>query len=340
MAKKVYIGVNSVARQVVNAFIGVSNIARKIVKGYIGVNNVAQLFYAAGAEDEELTFTSSQSWTVPSGARSVDIFCVGGGGGAGGSYRKITGRLWTSSTYQYTTSYAPSGGSGYTATQTNVLVTPGETLSIVVGAGGTGGMTYDYDRDTKNGDVTSVSDMTNGGDGGESYVARGSTKLATANGGKGGTKANVPSGSTYYGTTGVNGGNASGAGGSVAETITINASDQTTSNYYYVYCEHGDTPSRSALWGTNGTNGGNGGSVDFWYENLMNDYRNKITNNAYLGGTGQGHNTRKYGDASGTEYAAVATAVSPNTGNSGALGLSAYTDKNGSSGVVIIMVHY
>lgn len=35
--------------------------------------------------DKEIRFTSSTSWTIPAGCKSIDIFLVGGGG-AGGNW--------------------------------------------------------------------------------------------------------------------------------------------------------------------------------------------------------------------------------------------------------------
>ena len=45
MAKKFYIGDNSIAHQVKQAYIGIDDTARKIKKAYIGVNGIAQKFY-------------------------------------------------------------------------------------------------------------------------------------------------------------------------------------------------------------------------------------------------------------------------------------------------------
>lgn len=45
MAKKTYIGVDGVARNVTGIYIGVDGVARKVIKGYIGVDGVARLFY-------------------------------------------------------------------------------------------------------------------------------------------------------------------------------------------------------------------------------------------------------------------------------------------------------
>ena len=48
MAKKMYIGVNGVARKVKTPYVGVDGKARKVKAGYIGVNGVARQFYAKG----------------------------------------------------------------------------------------------------------------------------------------------------------------------------------------------------------------------------------------------------------------------------------------------------
>ncbi|MBO5971350.1 MAG: hypothetical protein J6S14_22990 [Clostridia bacterium] len=46
MARKIYEGVNDIARKTISAYGGVDNAARKLIKGYIGVNNKARLFWA------------------------------------------------------------------------------------------------------------------------------------------------------------------------------------------------------------------------------------------------------------------------------------------------------
>lgn len=48
MAKRIYIGVNNVARKIKKGYIGVDGIARKIKKGYIGVGGVARPFWTGG----------------------------------------------------------------------------------------------------------------------------------------------------------------------------------------------------------------------------------------------------------------------------------------------------
>lgn len=63
------------------------------------------------------TFTNNTNWIVPRGCKKVDVFLCGGGGS--GSYS--------------------GGGGGYTKTYFDVPVTPGEIISIKIGAGGEGG---------------------------------------------------------------------------------------------------------------------------------------------------------------------------------------------------------
>ena len=46
MAKKQYIGIGGVARQVKKQHIGVGGVARKIKKGYVGVSGVARPFFS------------------------------------------------------------------------------------------------------------------------------------------------------------------------------------------------------------------------------------------------------------------------------------------------------
>ena len=138
---------------------------------------------------------------MPSGVTSIDIFCVGGGGGGGGyQYRS-----------NYTTGFeqdARSGGGagGYTTTLLAVSVTPGEVLTIVVGAGGACGKYFNYDMAEKThyGTATIPTQVTNGSSGGESSVSRGSTVLCSASGGGKGYKASSTSGGT--GGTGGSGG--------------------------------------------------------------------------------------------------------------------------------------
>ena len=75
----------------------------------------------------EALFTSSGTWTVPSGVSTIVLTgCGGGGGGAGG----------------HTADPGGGGGGGSSAVCVStmpVMVTPGATLTITIGGGGNGG---------------------------------------------------------------------------------------------------------------------------------------------------------------------------------------------------------
>lgn len=63
--------------------------------------------------DKEIRFTSSTSWTIPAGCKSIDIFLVGGGG-AGGN--------WV--TWGYTPGGPGSGGGTNTVKNISVISGP------------------------------------------------------------------------------------------------------------------------------------------------------------------------------------------------------------------------
>lgn len=371
MAKKWYFGVNNVAEKVSKLYFGVAGVARKVSKIYIGENGVAKLCYESKKADEEVIFTTSASgdnaWTVPADAKTIDIFCVGGGGGAGGSIKIIAGQMDFGSNYRTTYVFGACGGSGYTATVKNISVTAGERLNIAVGSGGTGGKSYCNLEGTDFSDsgVTAYNRITDGGDGNQSYVSRGGTILCSAAGGKGGKKANYtsPSAGYYNGTQGADGGNASGAGGSSMNNLYIQprGSSEADTDIYYIYQMHG-LPSAVTqdileyLHGAHSIQGEHAGTVDKWFKNasIGSESEHAIAYNSFNGGEGQGYNTRKYQDPNETLYAVVGKSPSANTGDSGGqhevqryvsqnyrpMVLAPYTDKAGSSGIVIIKVHY
>lgn len=133
------------------------------------------------------------NWTVPAGCTSVDVFLVGGGGGArdtmpgGGGYTK---------TYKKDTT-------GYRDGEA-IAVVPGEVIQIIVGKGGTG-------YTSSNGQDGGLSQFKNslyqalGGKGGS-----GSGSLSK--GGDGGSGA-----SAWYGVPGTDGSNGTGSGFTVGK---------------------------------------------------------------------------------------------------------------------------
>ncbi len=155
-----------------------------------GIGAPGTQFYASG---RQVFVSSTQSgnpgagetfqWVVPSGITQIRVQIAGGGGGGG-----------------YGNSGETSGSCGGFVLG-EIPVTPGETLTIFAGAGGTG-----YSSGTNTG---------RGGTG--SYIARGATILGAAGGGGGGASNGTSDGNgggQAYGLN-INGGNGtSSAGGS------------------------------------------------------------------------------------------------------------------------------
>ncbi|HWB63615.1 MAG TPA: hypothetical protein VG603_08915, partial [Chitinophagales bacterium] len=99
---------------------------------------------------------TSNSWTVPSGVYQITVYLWGGGGGASSCHCDCAG----------------GGAGGYVSGQ--LIVSPGEVLTVVSGAGGCGNC------------------CSSGGKGGKgSAIYRGGTMLAAAGGGGGGSYAHV-----------------------------------------------------------------------------------------------------------------------------------------------------
>lgn len=127
------------------------------------------------------TTAGTYSWTVPPGVTSISAVAVGGGGGA-----------WDRSTSPSGT-WGSSGGGGSLRYRTSIAVTPGETLTVIVGGPG----------------VNSKRSV--GANGGYSYIKRGTTVLLQANGGTSGG-ATESSTVTNYTAGGVGDGGGNGGG--------------------------------------------------------------------------------------------------------------------------------
>lgn len=102
-------------------------------------------------------FTSSGTWTCPSGVYSAEFLVVGAGGGGGGSACSVNTR-----------SAAGGGGGGGAVKYITLPVVPGNSYTITIGAKGAGG------------------NATAGGNGGFSEVLLSGTTLIRAFGGQGG----------------------------------------------------------------------------------------------------------------------------------------------------------
>jgi hypothetical protein len=98
-----------------------------------------------------VTFTSSTTWTVPAGVTSLKVLVVGGGGGGGES---IGG----------------GGGGGGVVYNASYGVTPSDTITVTVGAGGAGGDgTPGYPPGAKGGNSVFGTLIALGGGGGAGY---------------------------------------------------------------------------------------------------------------------------------------------------------------------------
>jgi len=168
----------------------------------------------AGPGGVRFTAAGSHSWTVPAGVTSVSVVCVGPGGG------------------RYRSSSSSGGGGGGLGYANNVSVTPGQTITVQVGAApavgqGTYG-TDSYFKDTstcvgksgQNADSTSVEGVggqyvgTGGGFGGDGGSGRfsGGGGAGGYSGSGGAGRGVTDSGDTRTGFAGSGGGGGGGAG--------------------------------------------------------------------------------------------------------------------------------
>lgn len=74
MAKKMYVGVSGVARNVKQPYVGVNAVARKVKNGYVGVNGVARQFFSGSSTLADLSVGSSVYTTV--GGKRTEFLIV------------------------------------------------------------------------------------------------------------------------------------------------------------------------------------------------------------------------------------------------------------------------
>ena len=200
------------------------------------------------------TFTSSTTWTVPTGVRSIDIFCVGGGGAAGDVYGTSKNSC-----------FSGGGGGGYTATKKAYAVTPGSSFTVTIGAGGSGIVsgTGVQVREGNPGGATSFGSVVSasGGKGGKLKYNSGTGSGAGGAGGSGGGEA--PGGNG--GSNGSNGANyfMNGKNGGAGQGTTTRAFGETSNTLYAGGGGAGGTSGASCDVGTGGSGGGgNGGDIN------------------------------------------------------------------------------
>ena len=150
--------------------------------------NVGTVGITCMAGTQSFTTPGSFTWTVPAGITSVSIVAIGGGGGGSGTFGSYVGLV---------------GGAGAVVNST-LTVTPGQTLNLVVGGGGTAGTSF----------LVGVSGpFGGGGGGGSSNIDAGTADQIIAGGGGGGGAAAPKYVGGLPGSVGGNAGGVGGAGG-------------------------------------------------------------------------------------------------------------------------------
>jgi hypothetical protein len=202
-----------------------------------GIWNLQAVYGSVYIKPGQQVFTSSSSFVVPANVKQISAVVVGGGGGGGGNDDSDeTG----------------GGGGGGALAYNTFAVTPGETLTITVGAAGTGGNASGA-----------------GGAGGQSNIQRAGVNLVAANGGSGGAhRGNGGAG----GTVSVGTGGSGGTGGAGSDRSSNNGGGGGGAGGYSGNGGAGGGGTSSGASGSGGGGGGGGGG----------------TNNATRGGGGVG----------------------------------------------------
>ena len=242
-------------------------------------------------------FTSGGTWTVPAGVGSVTVLAVGGGGGGGG----------------VALSYAGGGGGGGGAVvQQRLTVSPGETVTVTVGAGGTAG--------------TSGSSATQGGNGNASSAVSLEGAVSAAGGGGGGIGQQNVGGAS----AGKSGGSGGGGGGIYGPSTGAAGGGGGAGGA-------GATPSTGGGGaGGAGSPGGNGGAGS---GAAVAGGAGGAGLYGYGGGGGGGGGTAGGAGVNGGGlggYNGAGTAGFPNTGGGGGGGSGSGAGGAGGSGIVIL----
>jgi hypothetical protein len=245
-------------------------------------------------------FTSSGTWTVPPGVYWMLVEMWGGGGGGGGG---SSGGFESNANVSWGQGGAGGGGGGAGAYVFQILpVTPGQQITVTVGAGGSGGA----------GGASGGHNGTGGSSGGSTYLNIGAAAAGGAGGGGGGVWPDNAAGS----------GGGAGTGGSPNSGLGLNGGNGSTGNAgsnngsgngnYGTGGSGGSGASALRFAGSGGGGGGGGG------ENANGSAGSNAGGQGCGGGGGGGGGTGpNSGGVQGTEYAG---------GNGG----------NGSAGYVII----
>ena len=189
---------------------------------YIDAGVSTSFTQTAGVGQSAFTTPGTYTFIVPLGTTSISAVVVGGGGGGGNDTNPDEA--------------GSGGGGGGLAYQTSIAVTPGESLTVVVGAGG--------GSDTA---------------GGQSNINRSGTNLVAANGGGRGQSPDDGNAGGAGGTVVVGTGGAGGAGGATTGTNTQGSGGGGAGGYSGTggTGQDGDT-TPAATAGAGGAGGGGG----------------------------------------------------------------------------------
>lgn len=108
---------------------------KRFYGAHFGIGTIDEYSLTGSARTAFYGAAGSYSFVVPSGITAVSVRLVGASGGGASGYTITTGDKNPVSTPYY----GGDGGSGASAVKA-LTVTPGETLTVVVGAGGAGGV--------------------------------------------------------------------------------------------------------------------------------------------------------------------------------------------------------
>lgn len=166
----------------------------QIANGAVTANKLANIANTS-------TFTSNNTFTVPAGVTSLDISASGGGGGGGGSGAASLGA-------QARGGSGGGGGSAAWVLNRVTAVTPGDVITMVVGAAGVGGI--QATNGTNGGDTTVTNTTTStllinavgGGFGGGGGNSSGSFAAGSAGVGAFANKISAAGGAGQVGTSG------------------------------------------------------------------------------------------------------------------------------------------
>jgi len=183
---------------------------------------VAQSIQTSAGKIVYAVFTASGTWTRPSGVNVINAFVVGGGGGGGPAVASQR-----NGTTQGPAAAGGGGAGGQVINYGNIYVGAYSSLTVTIGAGGSGG--------SVSGNGTSSATVTYQSNGSNTTITNGTTTLASAIGGSYGGGMRYLGGTGVFGASGtppkLNGRNLGGRG--------VAADVNTTSTSWITYLQGG-----------------------------------------------------------------------------------------------------